>query len=485
MMTCGELSSLTGTVKSVRHRDGLSAHTTPESEPKLAVSRSLRLQILRRDNHTCQSCGAKAPDVALEVDHVLPVALGGSDEPSNLRTLCEACNSGKAATPPDAATVAKVSEDAVRWSQAIKAAADNMLAAHGAQSAVYAQIESAWNGSPNGRYRPLPTGWERSIDSFLAAGLPMAVLNDVVEIALSRERQDAWRYFCGVAWAKVRELQDAAKALMGGGVDPESDDYDEDLDPQLAPGRESLASTILGSIAGGTADLEARIERERIWLDDEETQAPRSKLIIAAAQAAVSEVCGDLYRLMSAVEDLLAAHPDDYIVALGDEATAAIADRYGEQGGEMRRGRIAVEMVQILVLRQAREYLEAMPSEEMAEWLDYAVAWYGQVNPWDASVELAEELKVKYAAQVARVIKDGFSYTSMCTARGQHIEACPRRAKFRVYIAELECCAPENEHEHEGHRLCEQHLEQMVDGFYMNRNGKSFTARDFAELGDA
>ncbi len=42
----------------------------------------------------------KAPDVEITVDHVVPVALGGSDEPSNLAAACDACNGGKTLLKP-------------------------------------------------------------------------------------------------------------------------------------------------------------------------------------------------------------------------------------------------------------------------------------------------------------------------------------------------------------------------------------------------
>lgn len=77
----------------------------------MAVSKRLRYEILRRDNHTCRYCGASAPDVPLRVDHVTPVALGGSDKPENLVTSCEPCNSGKSSTI--VGTVAPVSTEAV------------------------------------------------------------------------------------------------------------------------------------------------------------------------------------------------------------------------------------------------------------------------------------------------------------------------------------------------------------------------------------
>ena len=55
----------------------------------------------KRDSFTCQYCGAKAPDVLLHVDHIEPVAGGGSNDLLNLITACGACNLGKAAVPLD------------------------------------------------------------------------------------------------------------------------------------------------------------------------------------------------------------------------------------------------------------------------------------------------------------------------------------------------------------------------------------------------
>lgn len=60
------------------------------------MSDSLRYDILKRDDFSCQLCGSKAQDgVKLHVDHIVPVAKGGRTEPSNLRTLCDRCNMGK------------------------------------------------------------------------------------------------------------------------------------------------------------------------------------------------------------------------------------------------------------------------------------------------------------------------------------------------------------------------------------------------------
>ena len=48
-----------------------------------------RTAVLRRDRHICQLCDARA---GVEVDHIIPIALGGTGDLDNLRTLCRACH---------------------------------------------------------------------------------------------------------------------------------------------------------------------------------------------------------------------------------------------------------------------------------------------------------------------------------------------------------------------------------------------------------
>lgn len=56
---------------------------------------ALRWKIFERDNFTCQYCGQYAPNIRLEIDHVIPLEDDGTDDPSNLKTCCWACNHGK------------------------------------------------------------------------------------------------------------------------------------------------------------------------------------------------------------------------------------------------------------------------------------------------------------------------------------------------------------------------------------------------------
>ena len=60
-----------------------------------SLSKKIRFEVFKRDSFRCQYCGRSAPDVILEVDHIIPVAEGGKDEIINLITSCRDCNRGK------------------------------------------------------------------------------------------------------------------------------------------------------------------------------------------------------------------------------------------------------------------------------------------------------------------------------------------------------------------------------------------------------
>lgn len=51
-----------------------------------------KAMVLNRDNYTCQCCNGKHKDSKLEVHHIVFRSQGGSDEASNLITLCHTCH---------------------------------------------------------------------------------------------------------------------------------------------------------------------------------------------------------------------------------------------------------------------------------------------------------------------------------------------------------------------------------------------------------
>lgn len=62
-----------------------------------SIPQKIRFEVFKRDSFTCQYCGAKAPDVVLHVDHIEPIAKGGTADILNLLTACQECNGGKGA----------------------------------------------------------------------------------------------------------------------------------------------------------------------------------------------------------------------------------------------------------------------------------------------------------------------------------------------------------------------------------------------------
>jgi len=64
--------------------------------------------VLKRDSFKCQYCGTAAPEILLQIDHIKPVAEGGTNDITNLITACAACNAGKGPRPlDDSSAIAK------------------------------------------------------------------------------------------------------------------------------------------------------------------------------------------------------------------------------------------------------------------------------------------------------------------------------------------------------------------------------------------
>jgi len=66
-----------------------------KSKRRFPIPPSVRLQVFKRDKFTCRYCGNKAPNVAIVIDHIIPVSKDGENNLDNLITACEYCNSGK------------------------------------------------------------------------------------------------------------------------------------------------------------------------------------------------------------------------------------------------------------------------------------------------------------------------------------------------------------------------------------------------------
>jgi 5-methylcytosine-specific restriction endonuclease McrA len=63
--------------------------------PRIKIPAAVRRYVLERDGHQCQSCGQTSRRRSLQIDHIIPLAQGGTNDISNLQTLCQACNAHK------------------------------------------------------------------------------------------------------------------------------------------------------------------------------------------------------------------------------------------------------------------------------------------------------------------------------------------------------------------------------------------------------
>lgn len=100
------------------------------------ISKALRFTIFSRDRYTCRYCGGQPGDVVLTIDHVIPVAQGGTNDPENLATACQDCNGGKGARTPTRS--APTEADRLRLAQERQ---EQLAAANDAATAIQARID--------------------------------------------------------------------------------------------------------------------------------------------------------------------------------------------------------------------------------------------------------------------------------------------------------------------------------------------------------
>jgi len=184
------------------------------------TSRRLRFEILRRDNFTCRYCGASAPHTALAIDHVIPVVLGGGDDPTNLVTACIDCNAGKTSMPADAALVAEVDATAMLFARAMERAAVEARARIADEEALLADFDDEWTAwKSHGQVANRDGAWRASVIQWVSLGLNMDDLVYAIRKAMESQArfENVWKYFCGVCWQMIADRQERARRLIEDG----------------------------------------------------------------------------------------------------------------------------------------------------------------------------------------------------------------------------------------------------------------------------
>lgn len=188
----------------------------------MSISTRTRFEVFKRDRFTCAYCGRTPPEVLLHVDHIHPVAAGGSDDMANLITACSTCNLGKSSVPLEEGTRPVVTRDVVEdLSERLEQARAYMELLSGMESLTDRQeqmVTDRWahrfgakaEERADGTYWVLPAGQfprTQSVRAILRR-LPLEQVLEAVDITAdwaSYSSSRACRYFYGICWKRIRE----------------------------------------------------------------------------------------------------------------------------------------------------------------------------------------------------------------------------------------------------------------------------------------
>ena len=62
---------------------------------RVSWPKGLKRELMKRQDNTCVYCSYRRIARSLDIDHILPVVRGGSNEASNLQVICRPCNQRK------------------------------------------------------------------------------------------------------------------------------------------------------------------------------------------------------------------------------------------------------------------------------------------------------------------------------------------------------------------------------------------------------
>lgn len=179
-----------------------------------SIGLKLRFEVFKRDGFCCRYCGSTPPTVVLEIDHIVPVADGGTNDQENLATSCFECNRGKRDNPLSA-TLRPAQFDQAREKERIKQArayTEHLIARQKVQGELFDVISDHWvrvRGENPDEVRVAGKTAD-AIRRFIKV-LPASEIIDAIDIAQSkmghRAEYSMMKYFFGVCWKKIRDRQ--------------------------------------------------------------------------------------------------------------------------------------------------------------------------------------------------------------------------------------------------------------------------------------
>lgn len=172
-----------------------------------AISKKLRFEVFKRDGFCCVYCGAHpSEEVFLEVDHIIAVKNGGTDEMDNLVAACFACNRGKSATP-----LSQIPQSMKSKAEEVKERESQVRAFNEIMEARKARKDAeAWSVAEIFMARFSEEDIQRtrfaSIRTFLGR-LNVYEVQEAMEMACDKmpySKERVFRYFCGICWGKIK-----------------------------------------------------------------------------------------------------------------------------------------------------------------------------------------------------------------------------------------------------------------------------------------
>lgn len=179
------------------------------------MNQRTRFEIFKRDGFMCGYCGSRPPNVILEVDHILALSNGGTDDPENLITSCFDCNRGKSNLPLENKRVplrfsAEVEKERLLQVQAYQSFLEEKTALF---EQWFQRVSAAWITLDGEDATRLVISGEReqAVRRFLRR-LPPEEIIDALHVAYERispNRSDysRFKFFCGTCWRKIKRAE--------------------------------------------------------------------------------------------------------------------------------------------------------------------------------------------------------------------------------------------------------------------------------------
>ncbi len=168
------------------------------------IGKTKRFNIFKRDEFTCQYCGATPPKAVLHLDHIHPVSKGGGNSEDNLITSCFDCNMGKGAKLLDrkpeplkdkAARIAETEAQISGYSKILAKKRERI------ESEAWEVVHILTDENE------IRKDWFKSIMMFiekLGVIETMESMDIAVSVKLSSHETTQFKYFCGVCWTKIK-----------------------------------------------------------------------------------------------------------------------------------------------------------------------------------------------------------------------------------------------------------------------------------------